>query len=123
MFEVTLSYGHFLKKYTVYLSGMITWNVIAAIAAFASLLTWIIQYFVKLRNNVLIREDRTEGGWSSEGTANIGHSFWMVVVAFAIFALNVTILHFLRTKRKKKQDSKRAIVDATNKPNGNLMLY
>ena len=104
-------------------SGMITWNVIAAISAFAALLTWIIQYFIKLRSNVLLREDRTKFGWTSEGKANIGHSFWLVVIAFAIYSLNATILHFLRRKRKKKQDSKRAIVEATAKPNGNLMLY
>ena len=57
---------------------MITWNGIAAIAAFASLLTWIIQHFFKLWNNVLIREDRTKGGWSSEGTANIEHDILAV---------------------------------------------
>jgi len=103
--------------------GMIAWNVIAALSSFASLLTWIVQYFVKLRENVLIREDRTEGRWTTSGKANIGHSFWLVVVAFAIFCLNVTILHFLRKRRNKSQNSKRAIVEATTKPNGNLMLY
>ena len=102
---------------------MIAWNVIAALASFASLLTWIVQYFVKLRESVLIREDKTKGGWTTSGKANIGHSFWLVVVAFAIFCLNVTILHFLRKRRNKSQNSKRAIVEATTKPNGNLMLY
>jgi len=104
--------------------GMITLNVLAAITSGGALLTWIIQYFVKLRNNVLIRDIREKPFfWTSKGLANIGHSFWLVVVAFAIFILNITILHFLRTKRKKKQDNKRAIVEATTKPNGNLMLY
>jgi len=103
--------------------GTIAMNVIAALSSFASLLTWIVQYFVKLRENVLIREDRTEGRWTTSGKANIGHSFWLVVVAFAIFCLNVTILHFLRKRRNKSQNSKRAIVEATTKPNGNLMLY
>jgi len=110
--------------------GMIAWNVIAALFAFGSLLTWIVQYFVKLRRNVLwfgpeelIREDQTTGGWSTDGNANIGHSFWLVVVAFAIFCFNVTILHFLQKRRNKSQSSKRAIVEATTKPNGNLMLY
>jgi len=103
--------------------GMIAWNVIAALSSFAALLTWIVQYFVKLRENVLIREDNTRGGWTSAGKANIGHSFWLVVIAFAIFCLNVTILHFLRKRRNKTQNSKRAIVEATTKPNGNLMLY
>ena len=103
---------------------MITLNVLAAITSGGALLTWIIQYFVKLRNNVLIRDIREKPFfWTSKGLANIGHSFWLVVVAFAIFILNITILHFLRTKRKKKQDNKRAIVEATTKPNGNLMLY
>ena len=101
---------------------MIGWNVIAALASFASLVTWIVQYAVKLRTSVLVREDR-EQSWSSSGKANIGHSFWLVVVAFAMFCLNVTILHFLRKKRNRTQSSKRAIVEATTKPNGNLMLY
>ena len=102
---------------------MIGWNVIAALSSFASLVTWIVQYAVKLRSTVLVREDREEGKWSSSGKANIGHSFWLVVVAFAMFCLNVTILHFLRKKRVRTQSSKRAIVEATTKPNGNLMLY
>lgn len=104
---------------------MIGWNVIAALSSFASLVTWIVQYAVKLRTNVLVREDRERepGAWSSSGKANIGHSFWLVVVAFAMFCLNVTILHFLRKKRVRTQSSKRAIVEATTKPNGNLMLY
>ena len=102
---------------------MIAWNVIAALASFAALLTWIVQYFVKLRENVLIREDKTRGGWTTAGKANIGHSFWLVVIAFTIFCLNVTILHFLRKRRNKSRNSKRAIVEATTKPNGNLMLY
>ena len=109
--------------YNFFITGMIAWNVIAALSSFASLLTWIVQYFVKLRENVLIREDKTEGRWTTSGKANIGHSFWLVVVAFAIFCLNVTILHFLRKRRNKSQNSKRAIVEATTKPNGNLMLY
>ena len=102
---------------------MIGWNVIAALCSFASLVTWIVQYFVKLRANVLVRVDKDQGGWSSNGKANIGHSFWLVVVAFAMFCLNVTILHFLRKQRNRTQNSKRAIVEATTKPNGNLMLY
>ncbi len=102
---------------------MIAWNVIAALGAFAALLTWVIQYFVKLRSNVLIREDLTRGGWTSSGKANIGHSFWLVVIAFAIFCCNIAILHVLRKQRSRSQSSKRAIVEATTKPNGNLMLY
>ena len=112
---------NFIYKFST--TGMIAWNVIAALSSFASLLTWIVQYFVKLRENVLIREDKTKGRWTTSGKANIGHSFWLVVVAFAIFCLNVTILHFLRKRRNKSQNSKRAIVEATTKPNGNLMLY
>lgn len=112
-----------LKMIQFFITGMIGWNVIAALSSLASLVTWIVQYAVKLRSNVMVREDREEGGWSSSGKANIGHSFWLVVVAFAMFCLNVTILHFLLKKRVRTQSSKRAIVEATTKPNGNLMLY
>ena len=105
---------------------MIAWNVIAALAAFVADLTWVIQYFIKLRHNVLIREDRiidNKEGWSIMGNSSVGYSFWIVVAAFAIFCFNVVILHFLRKKRTKSQHNKRAIVEATTKPNGNLMLY
>merc|ERR1712050_616017 len=85
--------------------GMIAWNVIAALASFAALLTWIVQYFVKLRENVLIREDKTRGGWTTAGKANIGHSFWLVVIVFAIFLLECDNLTFpaKATEQESKQ--------------------
>jgi hypothetical protein len=113
----------FNLHFSISFKGLIAWNFVAAVASFGALLTWIIQYFFKLRQNVLVREDKSKGGWTSAGMANIGHSFWLVVVALVMYGLNVLILHFLRSKRKRHQSSKRAIVEATTKPNGNLMLY
>ena len=84
------------------LAGLITLNTLAAIGSFAAVVTWIIQFFLKLRFNVLIREDRIELGWTSVGLANIGHSFWLVAIALGLYCLNVTILYLLEQKRRSR---------------------
>jgi len=85
-----------------HLPGLITLNTLAAIGSFAAVVTWIIQFFLKLRFNVLIREDRIELGWTSVGLANIGHSFWLVAIALGLYCLNVTILYLLEQKRRSR---------------------
>jgi len=85
-----------------HLPGLIGLNVLAGIGAFAAIVTWIVQFFVKLRYNVLTREDMTKFGWESTGRANIGHSFWLVCVALGLFALNAAILMLLDNKRKSR---------------------
>ena len=103
------------------------WNSLAAFASFVALITWIVQFYVRLQYNVLQREDVANGGWNSEGRANIGHSFWLVVIACGFFILNVVVVHLLMRKRNQgsttsKPSTKKHLMMDT-KPNGNLMLY
>jgi ABC-type Fe3+ transport system permease subunit len=102
------------------------WNSLAAFASLVAVITWIVQFYVKLQYNVLQREEVANGGWSSDGKANIGHSFWLVVIAAGFFMLNVVIVHLLMRKRNKGSSTttstkKQLMMDS--KPNGNLMLY
>jgi len=90
------------KELICHIPGLITLNTLAAIGSFAAVVTWIIQFFVKLRFNVLIREDRLELGWTSVGLANIGHSFWLVAIALGLYCLNVTILYLMEQKRRSR---------------------
>ena len=92
----------FVKSVLFLIPGLITLNTLAAIGSFAAVVTWIIQFFVKLRFNVLIREDRLELGWTSVGLANIGHSFWLVAIALGLYCLNVTILYLMEQKRRSR---------------------
>lgn len=90
-------------------SGLISYNGIAALRLFGGVITWIIQYFLKLRYNVLEREKRYKGEgpdqrplWTSTGRATLGHSFWLIVIADGLFVLNVAILVLLEQKRRRR---------------------
>ena len=90
-------------------SGLISYNGIAALGLFGGVITWIIQYFLKLRYNVLEREKRYKGEgpdqrplWTSTGRATLGHSFWLIVIADGLFVLNVAILVLLEQKRRRR---------------------
>ena len=76
---------------------------------FGGVITWVIQYFLKLRYNVLERENRYKGEgrdqrplWTSTGKATLGHSFWLIVIADGLFVLNVAILVLLEQKRRRR---------------------
>ena len=76
---------------------------------FGGVITWVIQYFLKLRYNVLEREKRYIGEgpdqkplWTSTGKATLGHSFWLIVIADGLFVLNVAILVLLEQKRRNR---------------------
>ena len=56
-------------------------NVMCFVLSLAAVITWLAQFFMRLRKNVLIREDIANGGWNSEGEATMGYSFWLVFIA------------------------------------------
>ena len=56
-------------------------NVMCFVLSLAAVVTWLAQFFMRLRKNVLIREDIANGGWNSEGEATVGYSFWLVFIA------------------------------------------
>ena len=98
----------------MYFTGLISYNGIAALGLFGAVITWVIQFFLKLRYNVLEREDRYKDDtlnpltlqpiklWTSAGKATLGHSFWLIVIADGLFVLNVAILVLLEQKRRRR---------------------
>uniref|UniRef100_A0A0K2SYF1 Uncharacterized protein n=1 Tax=Lepeophtheirus salmonis TaxID=72036 RepID=A0A0K2SYF1_LEPSM len=103
-------------------TGLIALNSLAAICSLTGIATWVAQFSVRLKTNVLIREDTIKGGWSSEGLSFLGHSFWFVVVGAGLFIINIIIFFILKSKRKKRDPLRRQVMESS-KPNGNLMLY
>ena len=103
--------------------GLVAFNVLGFISTLTAVVTWLVQFFVKLRINVLIREDVSNGGWTSEGRATVGYSFWLVFAASGLFFLNSAVVLLLQRSRSRRRKAKSHIVSAASKPNGNLMLY
>lgn len=84
--HVTVNYHEFLNLFTKIIisssiAGVIGMNVMCFVLSLAAVVTWLAQFFLRLRKNVLIREDIANGGWSSEGEATVGYSFWLVFIA------------------------------------------
>jgi len=108
------------------ISGLMLWNSLAALASLVAVVTWIVQFYVKLRHNVLQRDDVANGGWTSSGKAGIGYSFWLVVIAAAFFILNVVVVQLMAKQRNQgstTSSSMKKHLMMDSKPNGNLMLY
>ncbi len=102
--------------------GLIAFNCIAFLLALAAVITWLVQYFTRLRANLLMRED-VAAGWNSEGKAVVGFSFWLVFIAALVYFANSVIFLLLQRNRSRIRTAKNHIIEATSKPNGNLMLY
>ena len=105
------------------ISGLVAFNIVALLLSLVSVGTWLAQFFLRLRANALMREDRVNGGWSTEGRAGVGGSFWMVLAAAAIFFVNATVFLALHRKRTRRRAGSTQVIIESGKPNGNLMLY
>jgi len=50
-------------------------HLVAVLMCLASICTWLVQYYTRLYINVLPKED-IDNMWTSEGSAELGYSFW-----------------------------------------------
>ena len=81
-------------------------------------ISWLLQYRNSLRRNVLT-EDEQSDGWTSDGRAWLGVSYFFVIIALLLFILNV-LLVYLAVKPCKSREPR----TATDKnPEGVIMLY
>ncbi|ODN03161.1 Clarin-3 [Orchesella cincta] len=101
--------------------GLYLWNSCALVCNLGSLVTWGIQYHLKLRHNVLPIEDR-KNTWTSEGLAVLGYSFWFVVGAAIIHILNLVLI-FLGAHQNRRDRHKMHKPIQEEKTNGAIMLY
>ena len=81
-------------------------------------ISWLLQYRNSLRKNVLT-EDEQSDGWTSEGRAWLGFSYFFVIIALLLFVLNI-LLVYLAVRPCKSREPR----TATDKnPEGVIMLY
>lgn len=106
-----------------HMPGVIGINIVAFVFSLVGVITWLVQFYSRLRTNVLLREDKSNGHWTSEGRARVGYSFWMVFIACAMFFANTVIVLLLQRRRAKRSFVKSQVIESATKPNGNLMLY
>lgn len=71
--------------------GVYLINTLTFLLCMTSAGTWLAQYFTKLYNNVLTKED-INNTWTSEGTAELGYSFWLVVCAGFVHVISISLV-------------------------------
>jgi len=102
--------------------GLYLWNSIALFSSLAAVVTWVVQYYLRLTHNVMVREARDQGLWSSEGMAQFGFSFYLVVIAAVIFLVNIIIIiHATRDPHSARKAMK--LHPVPGKHAGDTMLY
>lgn len=101
------------------IAGLYLWNGIGALFSAGSILSWVAQYYTKLRINVMTREE-LEQQWVSEGKAWLGYSFWFAVVSCVLFILNLVITTLAIRQPWERRKPKLAM---NKNPEGVIMLY
>lgn len=105
-----------------HIPGLYLWNGLALFASVSAFITWIVQFYVKLQHNVLTREYRDKGKWTSEGRASFGFSFALVVIASGLFIMNLIII-FFATRDPYRSRKAKLISSVPGKQAGDTMLY
>lgn len=99
--------------------GLYLWNTLAMLLDLGAVGLWAVQFHQKLQFNVMTREDR-ENYWVSTNMATFGASFWFVVGAAVVHALNMTAIYF-GTREPREKTAPAPMLE--EKGNGAIMLY
>lgn len=85
-----------------------------------ALIAWLIEYFLRLKSNVLAMEE-VQNGWTSENRSQFGYSYYFVVLAFVLHLVNIFIVSIVQfetwTSNKALKRQSRAACE------GVIMLY
>ncbi|XP_050682040.1 uncharacterized protein LOC126977309 [Leptidea sinapis] len=94
-------------------------NCLTVLFTLGALAVWLTEFFLRLQHNVMSEEDLALS-WSSDMTADLGFSFWLVVTAcITAFVNNVCILIAMSDGR----DVDTSAPALEEKVNGAIMLY
>ncbi|CAH0697173.1 unnamed protein product [Spodoptera exigua] len=94
-------------------------NSLAVLFSLGAIAVWLTEYFLRLQHNVMSDEDLANR-WSSDDTADLGLSFWLVVAAsITAFVNDVCILIAMADGR----DMDTIAPALEEKVNGAIMLY
>lgn len=85
-----------------------------------ALVAWLVEYFLRLRSNVLSPEE-VQNGWTSENRSQLGYSYHLVLAAFLLHLANISIVSLVQfetwTSQKAAKRQSRAACE------GVIMLY
>ncbi|KAG8185852.1 hypothetical protein JTE90_004394 [Oedothorax gibbosus] len=71
--------------------GILIWNSFGILSGTVSILSWLVLYLSRFRKNVLSREELSQH-WVSQHRSCVGLSFYLVVAATLLFALNTALV-------------------------------
>ncbi|XP_034951917.1 uncharacterized protein [Chelonus insularis] len=100
--------------------GVYSINILTMIFCITSVATWLAQFFIKLYNNVLPKED-IDNMWTSEGSAELGYSFWLVVSAGIVHLISIALVGW--GSGRTKNDRLEPIPALEEKTAAAIMLY
>lgn len=85
-----------------------------------AMVTWLIEYFVRLQANVLTFEE-VQNGWTSENRSQFGYSYYFVVLSFVLHLVNIFIISIVQFETWT--NSKAAKRQTRSACEGVIMLY
>jgi len=97
--------------------GLYLWNGLASLFCMCANVAWLVQFGGRLSKNVLTEEEQHDG-WTSQGRARLGYSFYFVLVSGALHLVNIVLI-YLATRSPRRTN--RPVVD--KHPEGLIMLY
>ncbi|GAB1865413.1 Tetratricopeptide repeat protein 4 [Camponotus japonicus] len=95
-------------------------NMLTLLMCLVSTCTWLAQYYTRLYVNVLPKED-TDFKWTSEGSAELGYSFWLVVSAGVVHLISIALIGW--GSGREKDDRLEPIPALEEKTAAAIMLY
>ncbi|CAG9794831.1 unnamed protein product [Diatraea saccharalis] len=94
-------------------------NSLAVLFTLGAISVWLTEYFLRLQYNVLSDEDLAST-WTSDGMADLGLSFWLVVAASISALVNIICIAVAAAEGRDADTIAPALEE---KVNGAIMLY
>ncbi|XP_067136624.1 clarin-3-like isoform X2 [Centruroides vittatus] len=99
--------------------GLYLWNGMGALFSLGAVISWILQFYLKLSKNVMTKEE-LKLKWNSDGRSSFGYSFILVIVALCLYVINIIIVTIIIKQPWKIKVPKTKI---QKNPEGVIMLY
>lgn len=104
-------------KWTILLSIV---NILSLLSGILASVSWLIQFYLYLKNNILISKDKLDG-WISNDLTTLGYGFYLVPVSILITILNLLILRYIYLRERISLKTNESSIE--EKSNGDIMLY
>jgi len=98
--------------------GLFLWNGLGGLFSTGACISWLLQYRNRLRRNVLTTDEQNDG-WTSEGRAWLGYSYFFVIASLALYVFNI-LLVYLALRPSKSRPVRQT---SDKNPEGVIMLY